>query len=776
MSLGHSAPLLALAALAATSCGDSTAGFDEYALYRSAALANLIEVIVPEGVDESSLQTIARRAATSRDCTFLFSHSVNAPPENGALQVIVADSHTPGLTHVLESLDLNSASDGSFTFLGQHYSGADDVLVATIADPERAGVPLTVYFGVDAKHAVHFVRDLTPAWRPAFRCWRDGHIEREGHWNERGEVVLSGSAAKLEALAGAKREHVVDQGFDLVLHDAIDATQVDAMRAKLRSVRGAMIELFAGQADVEHLPRLEVHLWPDAEALALATGTWEWSTVGPAPNQINVALAPRDDGGLAAARAWGLALDRAPAEAWMLDGVALHVAHSWWGEDLERWTAYLVASGLVPDVATVIAPHTRVSPHIVMPMRAALFEWWLAKHGREALRDAWRGTSRVELPIDPEWRAWLARSNAAKPANRDALRASRAGDATRSGFVRGLQLTEPSDPDGRGFRGYGTRACGESVRNAIASGADSIALTAYAFEDGGLAAWAGDARGEPFATSTPDVALAAAVAPLGHLHVMITPQLLTTRSGSWAGWNMSESPATWIEFFAAWKACVVHYALLAELCNADTVCLGSELAGATRSRFGARESPPVPDYIRATGERWREVIAAARSAFRGALTYAAKDDGEARQLDFWDQLDLVGVDVFAPLDDPSAPAARPTDEQATARLRVALQGVADVAREHGKPALVTEIGFAPTSESWRTPQRALGDLDLAEQRRMYACLAEAVARQNATDAPLAGMFLWCWSTDPDAGHALDRSFTPQNRPAADLIARVLGRR
>ena len=167
----------------ATSCG-AACGYDEYALYCGPYCQD--DRGVSAAFDESELRRVAR------DCEASGAHGrvearADASPARDVLRVIVADARTPGLARVLKSLGVElttsraPASDGGFV-LGRT-TPALTILVATIADPDRDGLPLTIYWRRNRTRSTSC--DLTPAWRPAFR-WR--HIEREGRWNERGEV------------------------------------------------------------------------------------------------------------------------------------------------------------------------------------------------------------------------------------------------------------------------------------------------------------------------------------------------------------------------------------------------------------------------------------------------------------------------------------------------------------------------------------------------------------------------------------------------------------
>ena len=87
--------------------------------------------------------------------------------------------------------------------------------------------------------------------------------------------------------------------------------------------------------------------------------------------------------------------------------------------------------------------------------------------------------------------------------------------------------------------------------------------------------------------------------------------------------------------------------------------------------------------------------------------------------------------------------------------------------------MVTGIGVSSTAEGWRQPARPRGALDLELQSRFYEALHRALRVSRRLEYEPAGTFIWCWWTDPDAGGALERGFTPQNKPAQAWLGRML---
>jgi hypothetical protein len=204
-------------------------------------------------------------------------------------------------------------------------------------------------------------------------------------------------------------------------------------------------------------------------------------------------------------------------------------------------------------------------------------------------------------------------------------------------------------------------------------------------------------------------------------------------------------PDAW---FRSYTRFIAHYAELAEQSQVDQFSVGTELAGT--SGFT---------------DRWRAVIRAVRTEFRGPLVYAANYD-EYEQIEFWDDLDFVGVDAYWPL------SARPTTDGNA--LRAAWTPIAErlaaFSARWQRPVLFTEAGYASQSGTTVAPYDWTRSRDRsdAEQAAAYQALLQ-------TFWPLpwfAGVHWWMWDDLPGRSHdnqSLD--YTPHGKPAEEVLRR-----
>jgi glycosyl hydrolase family 113 len=220
-------------------------------------------------------------------------------------------------------------------------------------------------------------------------------------------------------------------------------------------------------------------------------------------------------------------------------------------------------------------------------------------------------------------------------------------------------------------------------------------------------------------------------------------------NGQWEGKIAMTNEADWQRWFARYEEFIVHYAELAEALGLEGLCVGAELEGTS-----------------ARTEDWRRVIAAVRRVYHGRLTYAANWSGEFERIEFWDDLDWIGIQAYFPL---SSQAEASVDEL-VAGWAPHVARIEAVQKRFARPVLFTEIGYKAAARAtvepwtWTTTDR----YDEGEQARAY----EAAFRVLWGKPWCAGMYWWKWFPDGhrEAG-GRDFYFTPQDKPAAEVLSK-----
>ncbi|MEE7558327.1 glycosidase-like protein, partial [Xanthomonas sp. Kuri4-2] len=81
-----------------------------------------------------------------------------------------------------------------------------------------------------------------------------------------------------------------------------------------------------------------------------------------------------------------------------------------------------------------------------------------------------------------------------------------------------------------------------------------------------------------------------------------------------------------------------------------------------------------------------------------------------------------------------------------------------------------ELGLRSAAGSlaapWLSPEQRKAPVDTALQARVLSEWRKALDVQG-----IAGVALWCWYTDPEAGGPDDSDFTVQHKPAQQVLAR-----
>lgn len=238
-----------------------------------------------------------------------------------------------------------------------------------------------------------------------------------------------------------------------------------------------------------------------------------------------------------------------------------------------------------------------------------------------------------------------------------------------------------------------------------------------------------------------------------HLQVMHKPMVWIR--GGWVGGYTLASEAEWQTWEQSYADYILAHARMAEEEHVALFCIGTEFNQAVIQR---------PDF-------WRRLIADVRKVYSGQLTYAANWDNFT-EVRFWDLLDYIGVDAYFPLSPDKVPSVR-----SLVRLwKEPAQRIEFLHTYYKKPVLFTEFGYRSIDNcAWKhwefehVPHHER--VNLAAQRNAYHAFFEYYWKQDW----FAGVFIWQWYTNhARAGGSADSDFTPQNKPAEEVICRWFG--
>jgi len=239
--------------------------------------------------------------------------------------------------------------------------------------------------------------------------------------------------------------------------------------------------------------------------------------------------------------------------------------------------------------------------------------------------------------------------------------------------------------------------------------------------------------------------------------VMLKPLVnLPPGSPNWRGQIVGSEE--WFTGVQGYGAFINHWAQIAQEEDVDLFCVGTELV-ATASEEA----------------RWRTAIAGVEALYSGPLVYAANHggSGSATQANivWWDALDYIGLDAYYPLTGSADPSVADLRTAWATRATMIENWRTALDPADQKPVLFTEIGYRSWDGTNQAPasQTGWGDTDVDEQEQAdcYQATYEELWRRKPW---LQGMYWWNWEVDPNPVWEADNWFTPQGKPAENVIA------
>jgi hypothetical protein len=239
------------------------------------------------------------------------------------------------------------------------------------------------------------------------------------------------------------------------------------------------------------------------------------------------------------------------------------------------------------------------------------------------------------------------------------------------------------------------------------------------------------------------------------IKLMLKPQIWVMH-GSYTGHIKMKSEKDWKVFELSYKTFILNFAEVANEIDADIFCIGVELEQFTILRPGF----------------WKELIVEVRKIYKGKLTYAANWD-EYKRVIFWNKLDYIGIDAYFPLSDLKTPSVAELEKGWASHKT----DIRKVQYYYKKPILFTEFGYRSVDYSakkpWDSNYNKINKTNLLAQKNAL----QAIHNQFWNEEWFAGGFLWKWFADNSkSGGVKDDRFTPQNKPAEELLKRLYAKK
>lgn len=770
--------VLAYLALLAVGCGRDAepVGLEEAFVLRRAALeaAGLeIHAEAPE------LEEAGRRAAKRLEAAGLPATFVGAGEEGdrSVPRIVVGTFREPRIAELAGSFGAIASDPGSFELAELEYRRAEDFLCAVLPDPERIGLPLVLFAGLDAEVLERSWERWVPGWRCGVDVYRAGEFERR--------LRLSRIEGELRCREIESTRRVLPDRRDELTswHAPAFVMFVERMRAKNRELidYARRIGLARELAEdllgpLEPTPRLTLFAHTSATEMVQETGRLVPAFVSPVADVIHALVGEPgvpDDGG-------ALLIERI-AESCLgpcgLDGFSAAVGVWSTGKFLGRPLEEAARDALIflseaESRSGSLFSAASLPAQLVVPLRAEFVEVVRQVRGAEGVRELWtEGFDPSDADLEQAFgeRVRELRSLAGEQASRVETGSAQPGDGSSGlewsigvgGWTGWPEATERAEwVSGKRFESF-AKAGSNFLRVAypVAAGRPDDGW----FHPEEHLPGVGEEHWFAGLSDLERVALCQRARTLG-MEVALEPRLLESPSAGLSGWEVLASEAAWNEWFDRAERMLGAHALVAERAGAAWFLLPGELETALVSdsdhvRKGWTSSKATSLAIRLAElrlTRWIDLIAKLRSVYSGRITLSVHNPAMFDAVGFWSELDAVGAEFFQPW--PSfEDRGQLLPEAELARAMSRIIGVrAKFARDLGKPLFLFAAGYPRTNRAAERPWTRGGELDGTAQDQYFHALETAIERGRPNLPGWIGLSLW--SLPDEEGAALGRGF------------------
>ncbi len=686
--------------------------------------------------------------------------TINALPDTAVIRDSLAASHlivlgSPGQNSVvrdlLPSLPVEVAN-GAIRLFSRRYAGGDDVLSLFFPNPHNPGKILTLLTGINDAAILDAARRMRRlvTGTSDYQIFRNGQPIVMGNFSQEPGTLWAFDDDQHRDFLSETRTLSVGENYNFTFH-RYEADE-DSLRRWATSMESRMTDLHTRLALPGERQQIDYHIYPTCEDKGLKTGNTDLSHAVYKNFAVHTAIEGRRFRGDHFAEDVRLMVRAAlgkPKSRMLETGVSLFFSHNWHAKGYAYWAARLHHMEAFP-LAELFDEELmqRESGLVYGPLAASFVAWLVEENGQDAFwktYSTWQPSQKEIERLQAGWHRYLesVHKTLAGRITADRRRFPKA-DGFQKGFCHaheGYQI----------HNGYISRKSDMALEKLAGIGATAVSITPFSYMRSPYVPVFLPHSRRAGSENDESVIHASLTADRLGMSVMMKPHIWLGRS--WPGEIEMKSDEDWQKFFQYYYRWIRHFALMAEMYEMELLTMGVELCKATVGHE----------------EEWLTMVKKIRRIYSGDITYSANWGEEFESLGFWKAFDYIGLNSYYPLYDGEEASM----DDLKKGVREVVKKIEKIQAQHQIPVMLTEIGFTSTMKPWQHPHETAGgkQLNLGHQERCY----EAVFSTLHDKEWLAGIYWWKWPSYLSYGGPRDPDFTPNGKPAQDVVEKWFGK-
>jgi len=646
----------------------------------------------------------------------------------------------PLLNEVQNSLPVE-VKENAFVFDEKEYTNPNAIFkLFPYPNPYNQSLPIYLLLGNEDAVVRQFLQEYYPNdlsdmlwWSWGYEIQQKGEVRVSGYFNEKTWQLDKKTHFDF---TGQNDTILQTEHFQFIAHSSplskVDITQI----AEKCEATYTSIADFLGKPI--NLPKIDYHFYPSVENKAMQKSSMKEASADFKGNRIEVVMNDNFQGSSQHPEN-RLVFRKTLGEPKLLaleEGLTNHFTKMWQKKGYNYWTQKLFTSENLPPLNELLDNEVyQKESYLVMGAMAGTFTDFLIAHFGKAIYLKKYATWQEEelLVLEKDWQNYLVQNTTA---------ATAVVTATKLPYLKGFNFAHEGY---RIYNGYGSKLAKESLQRLDEIGSNAIAIVPYSYmRDPKKPTYI------PIAQSTGGendqaVLFSHYEAKKMGMSTMLKPQIWV--GSSWPGEIEMKTDKEWATFFENYYRWTRHYALLAEINELDSYCIGVEFAKATLAKE----------------KEWRQLIQKLRGVYSGKLTYAANWGEEFENLKFWDALDFIGLNCYYPLSKSDNPSKR----ELTNAFDKVMEKAARVCNKYNKQLVFTEIGFRSVEGPWKNPHakedgRAFND---KHQQLCYEVVLKGIQNKKWCN----GILWWKWPSYMSYRGHQNTGFSPNLKQTENVI-------